>query len=167
MWDCVTIGSETNEAQDMTQGLPAWLSKLGIFLVAILLVIGLTAIAANAATLKVEVENIRSTKGSVHLALWDRSESFTKGDLKIAGAKVPADLDGVLEFKDLKPGQYALAVYHDENDNGKFDRTWIGLPAEGLGFSNGAWISLGPPSFDDAAVEFDGSEKTIKIALRY
>ena len=73
----------------------------------------------------------------------------------------------MLEFKDLKPGRYALAVYHDENGNGEFDRTWIGLPAEGLGFSNGAWIGLGPPSFEEAAVTLKGQEQTIVIALRY
>ena len=31
---------------------------------------------------------------------------------------------------------YALALYHDENGNRSFDRTGVGFPAEGFGFSN-------------------------------
>ena len=127
----------------------------------------LGASAAAAATLKVEIGNLRSAKGNVYLALWDRSESFTESDRTIAVAKVPAGRTRPLEFTGLAPGRYALVAYHDENENGEFDRTWIGLPAEGLGFSNGAWIGLGPPSFDEAAVVLSGSERTIVIALRY
>ncbi len=154
----------------MHQILTAWHKGLGGFLLAALVAAGPIVpggSAAEAATLKIEIENLRSTRGEVHLALWDRSESFTDGDRKLAGARIPADRGRALEFKDLAPGRYALAVYHDENGNGKFDRTWIGLPDEGLGFSNGAWIGLGPPSFDEAAVTLDRDSRTIVISLRY
>ena len=71
-------------------------------------------------------------------------------------------------FPDLPPGRYALAGYHDENDNDRFDQTWIGWPDEGLGFSNGAWIGLlGAPSFQAAAVDVTAGAQTIIIALRY
>ncbi len=56
-------------------------------------------------------------------------------------------------FRGLPPGRYAVVGYHDENGNGAFDQTWIGLPEEGLGFSNGAWIGFSAPSFAEAAVE--------------
>ena len=69
---------------------------------------------------------------------------------------------------DLAPGRYALIAFHDENNNGEFDRTVVGLPAEGLGFSNGAWISvLGAPSFEEAAFEITEQPDPIVIPLRY
>ncbi len=67
----------------------------------------------------------------------------------------------------LAPGRYAVASYHDENGNGKFDQTWIGLPDEGLGFSNGAWIGFGAPAFDEAAVEISEKNRVIAVTLRY
>ena len=44
---------------------------------------------------------------------------------------------------------------------------WIGLPGEGLAFSNDAWILFGPPSFEDAAFEVTGRSHVIEVTLRY
>ena len=38
--------------------------------------------------------------------------------------------------ENVKPGNYAIAVFHDLNGNGKLDRNLIGLPSEPYGFSN-------------------------------
>jgi uncharacterized protein (DUF2141 family) len=35
-------------------------------------------------------------------------------------------------FRDLPPGQYAVAVVHDENENGKLDMRWFPIPHPGL-----------------------------------
>ena len=51
----------------------------------------------------------------------------------------------------LKKKSYAIAVYHDENDNDSFDQGFLGIPLEDYAFSNNAAVFLGPPSFDDAA----------------
>ena len=73
-----------------------------------------------------------------------------------------------LTIKGLPPGTYAIAVYHDENGNGDFDLTWAGLPAEGLGFSNGAWITIiGAQSFESAAIELKGPGTPKVIPLKY
>jgi uncharacterized protein (DUF2141 family) len=128
---------------------------------------GVGAVAAEAGTLVVQVANLRSGKGEIRFALWNNADGFTKNDKKLAGGKLPANSHQALVFENLPPGRYALAVYHDENGNGEFDRNWIGLPAEGLGFSNGAWINLGPPSFDDAAIEVGDKEEVITVSLRY
>ena len=36
-------------------------------------------------------------------------------------------------------GKYAIAIYHDKNDNDEFD-TFFGLPAEKYGFSKNAKV---------------------------
>ena len=49
-----------------------------------------------------------------------------------------------------------MAIYHDENRNGKLDKNVIGIPKEHMGFSNNAKIELtppGPPAY--SAVKFD------------
>lgn len=123
---------------------------------------------AAAANLTVVIENLRSGAGIVHLALWDRAEGFTDADAALTLREQPAAPGHVrFDLGYLKPGFYAIATYHDENGNGEFDQTWIGWPDEGLGFSKGAWIGLGPPSFEEAAFEIRSNPQVIAVALRY
>ncbi len=119
-------------------------------------------------SLKVVVNQVRSDLGNIRVALWSNPEHFTDGDRVLLESIEPATSGRKLvKIENLKPGLYALAVYHDENANGEFDQTWIGMPAEGLAFSNGAWISpFGPPSFEEAAIEVHGSTVT-EVDLRY
>ena len=119
--------------------------------------------------LAVVVENLRSDRGIVQLALWNGPEGFTVREAALTILRRPAANGSVrFAFPDLPPGRYALAGFHDENGNDRLDQTWIGWPDEGLGFSNGAWIGLlGAPSFQAAAVEVAAGTQTIVIALRY
>ena len=121
------------------------------------------------AVLTVVIEQIRSERGSVHVGVWSDAEGFGKHDRRVAGTSAAVEGPSqTIVIEGLAPGTYALAAYHDENGNGKFDRTWIGLPDEGLGFSNGAWITiLGAPSFDSAAIELRRPSTRAVIALRY
>ena len=123
----------------------------------------------SANSLKVVIKDVRGDAGTVHIGLWNDAEGFAESAKRLDGAEAPArDGNSEFLFEDLTPGRYALIVYHDENGNGAFDRTLIGLPAEGLGFSNGAWIDLfGAPSFEDAAIELKDSETATEISVRY
>ncbi len=114
------------------------------------------------------IDNLRSARGRVRIALWSGPDGFTDADAAIVETGQPAR-SGEVRFTipGLAPGRYAVASYHDENGNGKFDQTWIGLPDEGLGFSNGAWIGFGPPAFDEAAVEISADAHVIVVTLRY
>ncbi len=71
-----------------------------------------------------------------------------------------------LNIKPRKIG-FSVARDHDENGTGEFDQTWISRPDEGLGFSNGAWIGLGPPAFGEAALEVSEKDRVIAVTLRY
>ena len=124
---------------------------------------------APAGELTVIVENLRSDKGLVRVALWKDEKSFTKPEAAIAKLKaVPKGGAVSFTFAGLASGRYALATFHDENANGKLDKTWIGWPKEGLGFSNGAWISLaGAPPFKAAAVTVEAGATSIVIPLKY
>lgn len=137
------------------------------------LALGAASCAAAAADLTVVVADLRSPKGSVHLAVWDRAEGFTEDEAALIRTERPA-AEGQVRFElgKMTPGFYALAAFHDENGNGQFDRTWIGWPNEGLAFSNGAWIGFGAPSFKEAAfeVQADGGAarpQVVVVPLRY
>ncbi len=65
------------------------------------------------------------------------------------------------------PGTYAVAIYHDENNNHHLDRTLLGLPAEGYGFSNNIKPLLGLPSFDSVRLRLGAADMNIAIKLIY
>ncbi len=127
-----------------------------------------TATMATAAELRVDVTGLRSGSGEVHLAVFATPATFPRGDAMLAEAIVRAEAAGVhWVFSGLKPGTYALAVYHDENENREFDRGFLGIPLEGFGFSNDAPIFFGPPDFADAAVTVPGKGARITIRMTY
>ena len=126
------------------------------------------ALPSESLDVTVVVENLRNGDGDVRVALWSRADGFTEPDAAVAEAGQKAHQGQVaFTFKGLTPGLYAIASFHDENGNGSFDRTFLGLPKEGLGFSNGARIFLGPPTFDAAAVEVAGAAPVLVVKLQY
>ena len=69
-------------------------------------------------------------------------------------------------FPDVKPGTYAVKVFHDMNSDGKLNTSWVGWPQEPYGFSNDAPVNMGPPSFKLAAITVKEGAQTARIALR-
>jgi uncharacterized protein (DUF2141 family) len=66
-----------------------------------------------------------------------------------------------------RPGVYALALYHDENANQKFDRNGIGFPAEGYGFSNNPPTLAGLPSFRSVRLSIPRTGLTTRVEMKY
>ena len=128
-----------------------------------------TGAGASATTLHVTVTGARSQAGNITLTLYGSDPAaFLAHRGSIFLTRVPLSATGAEAcFALSMPGFYAVAVYHDENDNHHFDRTLIGLPAEGYGFSNDAPIRLGPPSFASARLLVRPGDTRIAIRLRY
>jgi uncharacterized protein (DUF2141 family) len=119
--------------------------------------------------LAVQVTDIRRAKGEVAITVYpDNSERFLAPRGKLARQRVPAAAPTTEACFNLPgPGFYAVAIYHDENANRDFDRTLIGLPDEGFGFSNDAPTSVGLPSFEDVRFNVTSGSNTILIHTRY
>jgi len=132
-----------------------------------MLLASLCSLAASAGDLTVRFDRVRSDRGAILAALYDSEASFMKQPLARAAFKVkaaPGEVSYVLH--DLPAGKYAIAAFHDENENGQLDKNFIGIPKEGYGFSNSKG-SAGAPGFSRAAFEFDGTTQSITITLRY
>ena len=138
----------------------------GRIFVASVAIVAALLLAGNTPTadLMVTVTALRSTEGTVHVALYDSREGFPDSDHILDDLVVPAS-NPTARFTGIAPGTYAVAVYHDENGNGEFDQGLLGIPREGFAFSTGARALFGPPAFDDAAfvVEPDGTAVTIPM----
>jgi uncharacterized protein (DUF2141 family) len=117
----------------------------------------------------VHVHGVRSDKGTLVADLYgDQPEQFLKKGARLRRHRVPARPGSVaLCLEAPGPGSYAVAVYHDENGNRKFDRAWTGLPAEGYGLSNNPPPVLRVPSYDDSAIQVGTEPRVVNINLRY
>lgn len=62
----------------------------------------------------------------------------------------PGRCGEVCGFDQVPAGDYGIAVYHDENSNGKLDRNFVGIPKEAWAPAMMPPISSGPPLFDRA-----------------
>lgn len=113
--------------------------------------------------LTIEITGMSKNTGKVFIALYDKKESFLKNDAKGTNAVVE-NKKAIAHFKGLKKGEYAISLFHDENDNNKMDTKIFGIPKEPYGFSNDATGFMGPPKFEDAKFTVD-THKTITIKV--
>ena len=119
-------------------------------------------------TLRIHVTGFRSDKGKAGGVIFaapagwpeDRSRAVAHGGFEIHDKQV------MEEFK-VPPGKYAVAVIHDENENQKLDRNFLGIPKEGFGFANNPRVLLSAPSFQAASTEVACPATEIEIRLIY
>jgi uncharacterized protein (DUF2141 family) len=133
----------------------------------LLLLMGLSAAGKlSAASLTITVGNIKSDVGEMNFAVYDNKDDWL-GDNVVKGRSVNVSehiTDGTLSTQfELAPGNYAVSVHHDDNDNGKMDTNFIGIPREPTGLSNGAVPKFGPPKYKDAV--FSLSEPGLEMPI--
>lgn len=125
---------------------------------------------AAGTTVTLAITDLRNDHGVVRACMTSDPARFPKcrGDARAYSAVVEAH-DGriTMRFPGVKPGRYAVALLHDENGNGKADRALGMMPKEGFGFSRDAKVQMGPPAFEDAAIEIDQAPRTLTIKMRY
>lgn len=129
----------------------------------------LTGAAGPGTKVTVTVTEIRSTKGVVRACMTTDPKKFPRcrGVAGAHSAVVPAKGSVTLTFTGVQPGKYAIALLHDENENGKADRAIGMMPKEGFGFSRDAKVRMGPPKFGEAVFEVGGEPVSQTIRMRY
>ncbi|HEY3696576.1 DUF2141 domain-containing protein [Phenylobacterium sp.] len=123
----------------------------------------------GAARLTVQVGGVRSAHGEVAVTLYpDEPQRFLAPKGKLLRVRTPAGAPVTTACFFLPgPGYYAVAVYHDENGDHDFNRTLLGLPTEGFGFSNDPSTKTGLPPFKAVRFQAGSGETGIRLKLRY
>lgn len=122
--------------------------------------------SAGVASLTVRITGLHSGKGQVKIALFNTPESWLGDHPKVSGT---VDVDGQAvswKVNDLPHGDYGIAVFHDENKNGKMDKNFLGIPQEAYGFSNNQRVVLGPPKWDKSKFAVKGLSTEISIEVK-
>jgi uncharacterized protein (DUF2141 family) len=122
-------------------------------------------------SLKLTVTGANNNKGVVRVALYNSKDSyaadkhntgdgaFKKGTAEIKNSKAE------YSFSDLPFGQYAVKVYHDEDNSGTFYTGAFGIPKVQYGFSNNAKGMMGPAPFNKAIFDLKSPQMSMAIEL--
>ncbi len=118
----------------------------------------LGACGAQAATVTVAFEGVRSAQGNVLASLCGDPATFMKSCVGHQGLAKAATGETVMTFEGVAPGRYALQAFHDENGDFRAE-----VPPEGYAYGNDA---VYPPSFDAAAFQVSGDTR-ITVHMTY
>jgi uncharacterized protein (DUF2141 family) len=122
-------------------------------------------------TLRIQVDGLRNSTGVVGAVIFGSPEGWpenTDKSLHHWPTEIPQGKhEATAIWEKLRPGDYGVAVIHDENRNRKLDRNFIGIPKEGFGFANNPHVGLSAPPFDAAKVHVTCPVTEIAIHLQY
>ena len=104
---------------------------------------------AQTYTLEVNMSGFKNNKGKVKVGLYTSEATFLKATFLSLDASILNE-EAKVVFENLEKGEYAVSIYHDENNNNEMDKNLFGIPKEAYASSNNAKGSFGPPKYKDA-----------------
>lgn len=123
---------------------------------------------SEASSILVEIDGLRSNRGQIMACMTANPKTFPdcQKDPHARHLTVPAANGETVQFRDVPQGRYAIALFHDENGNGRMDKMMM-LPREGFGFSRDAPLQFGPPRFGAASFQVGATQLKTAIKVRY
>ncbi|MEH2456641.1 DUF2141 domain-containing protein [Nostoc sp.] len=119
--------------------------------------------------LTIEIDGLKNKEGQVCASIFASSEGFPSDRdhvLQKQCTKI-TDTPLIISFQNLKAGIYAVAVFHDQNNDYTLNSNIFGIPKEGFGFSSNPEIRTRAPKFSEAAFLVAGPDTNIQIQLKY
>lgn len=127
------------------------------------------AAPASAGTVTITVTDLRNSEGVVRACMTTVESVFPRcaKDPNSYRTVVPAGETVTIRFNNVRPGEYAIALLHDENEDGKANRVLGMAPREGFGFSRDVPVRMAPPEWDDAVFTVGTASQRVTIKMRY
>lgn len=113
-----------------------------------------------------EFDNLRSQKGKILILLFSSKEGFP-GDEAKSRFSSSIEPSKRCVIKNIPFGNYALALVHDEDNNGKMNLNFLGIPKEGYSFSNSKGQGLERPNYQKAEFQHKEPETRVKVKFIY
>ena len=119
-------------------------------------------------SLELRIDGFRNDRGSARVAVFnqptglpDQEHALRSTAAMIAGGRVE------VRFDSLPAETCAVAMYHDENDDGVLNKGRFGVPREGYGVSNNVVHARRAASFEEAEIRIAGDVATVEIHVQY
>jgi len=125
----------------------------------LIIIFGSISLAAN---IVVDIKNIPNSNSKIYLGLYNAKEQFPIQS-KVYKSAILDPNNSSYTFSGIPLGIYAVALFHDQNNNGKLDKNFLGIPKEGYGFSNNPKV-FATPTFEKCSFRLKKNTKiTIKV----
>jgi len=113
-------------------------------------------------SLMITIPNVSNDQGLIQIGLFNEKEHFPKEGKEFLIVIRKADSPVFVHtIEGLQPGDYAIALMHDENADGVCNLNFFGIPKEGYGFSNNVKPRLSSPSFESARISLTEDQEII------
>ena len=114
------------------------------------------------------LKNIDTTKGNIRIAVYGSQQAFEQQGETVYGTVITVITgpEETVQIPQLDYGTYVIAVYHDVNNNGKLDKTLLGIPKEPYAFSNNPIVKWSPPTYTACSFEFQAEHLQLEIRLQ-
>lgn len=136
-------------------------------IISIMFLVFITPIFAQTGTVVINVSGIENNTGVIQIGLYNSEKSFPNYGKNFKGVSPKANKAGVsYTFTNIPAGTYAVAVWHDEDEDKTMNKNLFGAPSENYGFSKNIYGSFGPPDFDEVSFKVTSNKKTtLKIDI--
>ncbi len=116
--------------------------------------------------LVVNIGNIKKGKGIIWVGLYDKKENlFIKEKSILRYIKVNKLGETQVTIDNVDFGTYAMAIFHDENNNGKLDKNMFGIPKEPYAFANWPKSKWRAPFYEELIFDFLETNQVVNTDL--
>ena len=124
--------------------------------------------ASRLGTVLIRILGAANDEGTMKIAIYGAEYTFERPAEaafatveRISGGEVlvPVPLSAL-------PDTIAIAVFHDENDDGILNKNVVGFPSERYGFSRNARGLTGPPTWEQTVISRPANDSTVEIFVR-
>lgn len=151
-----------------------WLARVTLArAVALMVVVGsllLTAVqgeAQESGQLSVRATAEHSSSGVLRVRIArDGDEYAGESEAYLEDAVPMRGTSRTVTFDNVEPGEYAVAVYLDEDENGELNTNLFGVPKEPIGFSRNPRIGMSRPNFSETVFDYPGGQFTVDVRLK-
>ena len=117
-------------------------------------------------TLTLDISNIKDPKGAIYVQVFNATQHFPKPPYAFQTVIKPEGKTKVsVSFSNVVSGDYAVAVYQDSNNNGKFDRNFIGIPKEPYALSQNFHPKMSAPTFEECKISVGPNKSQFNLEL--
>jgi len=121
----------------------------------------------DGAYLFVTMENLRNDEGNIRAQIYsDKADEFLEKGTWLKRVEIKTmrseDVEQQICIELPSEGEFALAILHDRNANGKLD-----VFTEGFGFSRNPKLGFGPPDHDEVVYKAKKGVNKLKVSMSY
>jgi len=140
--------------------------KTYIRIIALLIVfVSATSIlSAQNVNLTIKITGIEKIAGKVEVGLYNNADNFPKENKEFKKASIIVNANVLTYIFTVPAGNYAVAIFQDENSDGVMNKNFLGIPQEKFGFSNNVKPIFSAPSFEDTKIHLT-KDMTTEIKL--